>query len=88
MSRCPAGHTTLETGAESVGACVRGEVDECLLQTHDCPDTSFCMDTSDSFSCVCQVGYTKLQDGSCRGRYMTGLVKNVSPVYIEYIMMK
>lgn len=37
------------------GTC--GAVNECELGTHDCSPNASCVDTLDSFDCVCQTGY-------------------------------
>jgi len=49
---------------QTSGACLQEDSDstvpinECVMNTHDCGDNAYCIDTPDSYECHCQLGYT------------------------------
>ena len=48
--------TTGYTGSGEAGAC--GNVDECMLGTHNCDSNAMCTDASGTFNCQCNEGYS------------------------------
>ena len=42
------------------------DIDECLLGIHNCPQN--CTNNDGSFECMCFEGFTKQDDGSCKGK--------------------
>ena len=46
---------------------IHTDVDECLAGVHDCDPNADCVNTPDSFKCICQEGF--LGDGrNCFGK--------------------
>ena len=64
------------------------DVDVCSIGTHDCNENATCMDTDDSYTCVCKHGYSG--DGvNCTGKtgftYHTQLtLYTVLPIWSFY----
>ena len=42
------------------------DIDECAMKTHNCHDNATCIDTTGSFSCECEAGFTG-NGAYCRG---------------------
>ena len=53
------------------------EIDECTESSHNCDVNATCIDTKDSFHCVCNAGYTG------NGTYCQGRVPIIASVEIK-----
>ena len=47
------------------------DIDECLVDAHNCSSDAFCINTHESFNCTCKPGFTG--DGkNCTGSILSG----------------
>lgn len=50
------------------------DIDECTTDAASCGEYTNCTDTSGSFECVCQIGFTGNAYVNCTGLYEMGFV--------------